>query len=130
MFKLIKNFEKRDYILIILTILLIVVQVWLDLKMPDYMSEITMLVKTEGSKMSDILYNGGFMLLCSLGSLVSTIISGYFLALLASGFSSKLREKIFYKVQIFCSFLDMQFHSPILNHFVWHNDREITPSGG
>lgn len=99
MFKLIKNFEKRDYILIVLTILLIVVQVWLDLKMPDYMSEITMLVKTEGSKMSDILYNGGFMLLCSLGSLVSTIISGYFLALLASGFSSKLREKIFYKVQ-------------------------------
>ena len=99
MFKLIKNFEKRDYILIILTILLIVVQVWLDLKMPDYMSEITMLVKTEGSKMPDILYNGGFMLLCSLGSLVSTIISGYFLALLASGFSSKLREKIFYKVQ-------------------------------
>ena len=99
MFKLIKNFEKRDYILIILTILLIVVQVWLDLKMPDYMSEITMLVKTEGSKMSDILYNGGFMLLCSLGSLVSTIISGYFLSLLASGFSSKLREKIFYKVQ-------------------------------
>ncbi len=99
MFKLIKNFEKRDYILIILTILLIVVQVWLDLKMPDYMSEITMLVKTEGSKMSDILYNGGFMLLCSLGSLVSTIISGYFLALLASGFSSKLRKKIFYKVQ-------------------------------
>ena len=99
MLKLIKNFEKRDYILIILTILLIVVQVWLDLKMPDYMSEITMLVKTEGSKMSDILYNGGFMLLCSLGSLVSTIISGYFLALLASGFSSKLREKLFYKVQ-------------------------------
>ncbi len=99
MFELIKNFEKRDYILIILTILLIVVQVWLDLKMPDYMSEITMLVKTEGSKMSDILYNGGFMLLCSLGSLVSTIISGYFLSLLASGFSSKLREKIFYKVQ-------------------------------
>ena len=99
MFKLIKNFEKRDYILIILTILLIVVQVWLDLKMPDYMSEITMLVKTEGSKVSDILYNGGFMLLCSLGSLVSTIISGYFLALLSSGFSSKLREKIFYKVQ-------------------------------
>mgnify|MGYP004722267151 FL=1 len=99
MFKLIKNFEKRDYILIILTILLIVVQVWLDLKMPDYMSEITMLVKTEGSKLSDILYNGGFMLLCSLGSLVSTIISGYFLALLSSGFSSKLREKIFYKVQ-------------------------------
>ena len=99
MFKLMKNFEKKDYLLIILVILLIIAQVWLDLKMPDYMSEITMLVKTEGSKMSDILYNGGLMLLCSFGSLISTIISGYFLALLASGFSSKLREKIFYKVE-------------------------------
>ena len=99
MLKLIKNFEKRDYILIILTILLIVVQVWLDLKMPDYMSEITMLVKTEGSNMSDILYNGGFMLLCSLGSLTSTIISGYFLALLSSRFSSNIRKKLFYKVE-------------------------------
>ena len=99
MFKLMKNFEKKDYLLIILVIFLIIAQVWLDLKMPDYMSEITMLVKTEGSKMSDILYNGGLMLLCSFGSLISTIISGYFLALLASGFSSKLREKIFYKVE-------------------------------
>ena len=91
MFKLMKNFEKKDYLLIILVIFLIIAQVWLDLKMPDYMSEITMLVKTEGSKMSDILYNGGLMILCSFGSLISTIISGYFLALLASGFSSKLR---------------------------------------
>ncbi len=99
MFKLMKNFEKKDYLLIILVIFLIIAQVWLDLKMPDYMSEITMLVKTEGSKMSDILYNGGLMILCSFGSLISTIISGYFLALLASGFSSKLREKIFYKVE-------------------------------
>ncbi len=99
MFKLIKNFEKKDYFLIILVIILIFLQVWLDLKMPDYMSQITMLVKTEGSKMNDIIYNGSFMLLCSLGSLVCTIISGYFLSLLASGFSSKLREKIFYKVE-------------------------------
>ena len=74
-------------------------QVWLDLKMPDYMSEITKLVKTEGSNMSDILYNGGFMLLCSLGSLTSTIISGYFLALLSSRFSSNIRKKLFYKVE-------------------------------
>ena len=99
MIKLIKNFEKKDYILVLLIVILIVVQVWLDLKMPDYMSEITKLVKTEGSSMNDILYNGGFMLLCSLGSLTSTIISGYFLALLSSRFSSNIRKKLFYKVE-------------------------------
>ena len=99
MMKLIKNFEKKDYILVLLVIILIIAQVWLDLKMPDYMSEITKLVKTEGSSMNDILYNGGFMLLCSLGSLTSTIISGFFLALLASRFSSNLRKKLFYKVE-------------------------------
>lgn len=99
MIKLIKNFEKKDYILVLLIIFLIIAQVWLDLKMPDYMSEITKLVKTEGSSMNDILYNGGFMLLCSLGSLTSTIISGFFLALLASRFSSNLRKKLFYKVE-------------------------------
>ena len=99
MIKLIKNFEKKDYTLVLLIVILIVVQVWLDLKMPDYMSEITKLVKTEGSSMSDILYNGGFMLLCSLGSLTSTIISGYFLALLSSRFSSNIRKKLFYKVE-------------------------------
>lgn len=99
MIKLIKNFEKKDYTLVLLIVILIVVQVWLDLKMPDYMSEITKLVRTEGSNMSDILYNGGFMLLCSLGSLTSTIISGYFLALLSSRFSSNIRKKLFYKVE-------------------------------
>ena len=99
MIKLIKNFEKKDYTLVLLIVILIVVQVWLDLKMPDYMSEITKLVKTEGSNMSDILYNGGFMLLCSLGSLTSTIISGYFLALLSSRFSSNIRKKLFYQVE-------------------------------
>ena len=99
MIKLIKNFEKKDYTLVLLIVILIVVQVWLDLKMPDYMSEITKLVKTEDSNMSDILYNGGFMLLCSLGSLTSTIISGYFLALLSSRFSSNIRKKLFYKVE-------------------------------
>ena len=99
MIKLIKNFEKKDYTLVLLIVILIVVQVWLDLKMPDYMSEITKLVKTEGSNMSDILYNGGFMLLCSLGSLTSIIISGYFIALLSSRFSSNIRKKLFYKVE-------------------------------
>ena len=66
MFKLFKNFSKKDIILIIVAIVLIVGQVWLDLKLPDYMSEITVLVQTEGSSIKDILINGGYMLLCAL----------------------------------------------------------------
>ena len=62
MLKLIKNLTKRDVMFVILSFLLIVFQVWLDLKMPEYMSEITVLVQTEGSKMADILLNGGSML--------------------------------------------------------------------
>ena len=57
MFKLFKNFTKKDYLLIFISLIFILVQVWLDLKLPDYMSEITKLVQTEGSKMSAILQN-------------------------------------------------------------------------
>lgn len=65
MIKLLKNLKKREKSLFILVILLVVCQVWLELKMPDYMSTITQLVQTEGSKMSDILKNGGYMLACA-----------------------------------------------------------------
>ena len=99
MFKLIKNFKKKDWLLIIVSIALIVMQVWLELKMPDYMSKVTVLVQTEGSKMSEILKNGGFMLLCAFGSLVGAVIVGYLIALLASGFSKNLRSKLFRKVE-------------------------------
>ena len=99
MFKLIKNFKKKDWLIIIVSIALIVMQVWLELKMPDYMSKVTVLVQTEGSKMSEILKNGGFMLLCAFGSLVGAVIVGYLIALLASGFSRNLRTKLFRKVE-------------------------------
>ena len=99
MLKLLKNLKKREIVLALLCIVLIFIQVWLDLKMPDYMSEITVLVQTEGSKMQDILLNGGYMLLCALGSLVSAIITGYFAALIASNFSKNVRKKIFTKVE-------------------------------
>ena len=99
MFKLIKNFKKKDWLIIIISIALIVMQVWLELKMPDYMSKVTVLVQTEGSKMSEILKNGGFMLLCAFGSLVGAVIVGYLIALLASGFSRNLRSKLFRKVE-------------------------------
>ena len=99
MLKLFKNFGKKEWLYVTISVLLIIVQVWLELKMPDYMSAITKLVKTEGSAISEILKNGGFMLLCALGSLCSAIFVGYFIANLASSFSTKLRKRIFSKVE-------------------------------
>lgn len=99
MLKLFKNFGKKEWLYVTISVLLIIVQVWLELKMPDYTSAITKLVKTEGSAISEILKNGGFMLLCALGSLCSAIFVGYFIANLASSFSTKLRKRIFSKVE-------------------------------
>ena len=99
MFKLLKSFRKKEWLITIVSVCLIVMQVWLELKMPDYMSKVTILVQTEGSKMSDILINGGYMLLCAFGSLVGAIIVGYSIALLSAGFSKKLRGKLFRKVE-------------------------------
>ena len=76
MIKLLKNLTRREWILSGISFLLIIAQVWLELKMPDYMSEITVLVQTEGSKMADILLNGGYMLLCAFGGLIAAIIVG------------------------------------------------------
>ena len=98
MIKLIKQFNKKDWGLEILSVILIVFQVWLDLKMPDYMSKITVLVQTEGSQMSDILQNGGYMLLCALGSLVAAVFTGYLTSNISSDFSMTIRDKIFDKV--------------------------------
>lgn len=98
MIKLFKNFKVKDYAVIFISVVLIFMQVWLDLKMPDYMSEITILVKTEGSKMADILKNGGYMMACAFGSLVSSIFVGYLIANLSASFSLTLRKKLFDKV--------------------------------
>ena len=99
MFKLFKNFTKKDYLLIFISFIFILVQVWLDLKLPDYMSEITKLVQTEGSKMSAILENGGHMLLCAFGSLLSAILVGYISSNVSASFSKTIRKKLFNKVE-------------------------------
>ena len=98
MLKLLKNFTKKETIYAIICITLVACHVWLELKVPDYMSGITRLVQTEGSKMKDILEQGTMMLTCSLISLICNIIVGYFAARVASGFSATLRKKIFEKV--------------------------------
>ena len=99
MIKLFKDFKKKDILLMLVVLILIVLQVWLELKMPDYMSKITILVQTSGSKMNDILYNGGFMLLCALGSLVSAVIVSYIVSYISSVFSLRTRKKLFDKVE-------------------------------
>ena len=99
MFKLFKNFHKKDFLFIALAILFIAGQVGLELKMPEYMSTITRLVQTEGSEMGEILQNGGMMLLCAFGSLVSTIIAGWFVANIGADFTFIVRKKIFDKVE-------------------------------
>ena len=99
MLKLLKNFTKKDWLTILVGIVFIVAQVWLDLKLPDYMSRITVLVQTEGSAMSDIVMQGVYMLLCAFGSLVFAVITGYLMASLSSNFSMTIREKLFKKVE-------------------------------
>ncbi len=99
MIKLLKNFTKKEWGLVLTSFILILAQVWLELKMPDFMSEITKLVQTEGSEMQEIIKNGALMLLCALGSLTSAIIVGYFVSHLSSSYSLKLRKRIFEKVE-------------------------------
>ena len=98
MLKLLKSLTKKDWILALFSIILIIGQVWLELKMPDYMSEITVLVKKEGSQMKDILINGGYMLSCALGSLVLAVIVGYLVSSIAADLSKNTRKKLFDKV--------------------------------
>ena len=98
MIKLFKNFTKKDIGMIIISIVLVVFQVWLDLKLPDYMSAITRLVQTDGALMTDILKQGGYMLLCAFGSLVSACIVGLLASNLSANFSYTLRSKVYNKV--------------------------------
>ena len=99
MIKLLKNLRKREIIYALICITLVASHVWLELRIPDYMSGITRLVQTEGSKMSEILEQGGMMILCAFISLVCNIVTGFFAARVASGFSATLRKKIFEKVE-------------------------------
>ena len=100
MFKLLKNLTKKEILYAIICIALVTVHVWLELKVPDYMSGITQLVQTEGSKMSQILEQGAYMMGCALLSLICNIIVGFVAARVASSFSATLRRKIFEKVQM------------------------------
>lgn len=114
MVKLFKNFKTLDWIFIITSFIFIVVQVWLDLKVPEYMSKITILVKTEGSLLSEIWKTGGYMLLCTFGSVVVSIIVGFFTARVAASFAQKVRYNLFSKVESFSLEEINRFSTPSL----------------
>lgn len=101
MTKIFKQFNKKDWGLIFVVAILIVFQVWLDLKLPDYMSEITRILQSEGYIIKDILVQGGYMLLCAFGSLGSAVIVGYITSFISADFSMNLRRRIFKKVEDF-----------------------------
>lgn len=97
MLKILKYMKGRDWFFVLCSLIFIVCGVWLDLKLPDYMRQITTLVQTPGSEMSEILSSGGAMLLCALGSLSATCIVGFFVARIAAGLSMRLREAVYNK---------------------------------
>ena len=99
MINLLKNLTKKEVFLILISCGLIFLSVDLELKMPDYMATITKLVQTEGSKMKDIITNGGYMLLCAFGSLICSIVVGFFISYISSKFSMNIRTKLFNKVE-------------------------------
>lgn len=99
MLKLLKKLKTAEWIMVVISVILIALQVWLDLKMPDYMSNITVLVQTPNSEIKDILINGGYMLLCALGSLIFSILVGYLAATISAGLAKELRKSLFNKVE-------------------------------
>ena len=101
MIKLFRYLKLKEWLYFLISLVFIVAQVFLDLKLPDYMSRITMLVETSGSAMGDIWSAGGMMLLCSLGSLASSIIVCFLAARIAASYSKRLRAEMFNKVESF-----------------------------
>ena len=101
MLKLFKKFSKKEVLVVIICLIIIIFQVGVELKLPDYMSEITKLIETEGSSMNDILISGAYMLLCALTSALSAVIIGFLASGLSAEFSLNIREKLFKKVQKF-----------------------------
>ena len=101
MFKLFKAMGKKQLFFALICVLFVTVNVYFDLKIPDYMSEITILVQTEGNEFNEILMVGFKMLLCAFGSLLASFVVGYFAANIAAYFGKITRRNIFRKVQEF-----------------------------
>lgn len=101
MLRIFKYLKPKEWLMALSSLIFVVGQVWLDLKLPDYMAEITTLVQTPGSATGDIWLAGSKMLLCTLGSLAAAVIVGFFAAQIGAVFSKRLRSLLFSKVESF-----------------------------
>lgn len=114
MTRVFKYFTSKDWGVVLLSLVLIVFQVFFDLHLPDYMSEITKLVQTEGSEMGDILIAGAKMMGCALGSLAAAFCVGFFFSRLAAGLSKRLRGNVYDRVMSFSMEEINKFSTPSL----------------
>lgn len=114
MVKLFKYFQKEEWFLIVLSIVFVFAQVWLDLHIPEYMSNITYLITNETNELMPILVMGGKMVLCALGSLVTAMIVGFFAAKISARLAKRIRRKIFCKVESFSMEEMNEFSTPSL----------------
>lgn len=123
MLKIFKNLRAKEWLFFCISFLFIVLQVWLDLKLPDYMSGITMLVQVPGSEMSEIIKTGGFMMICALGSLGASVVVAGLAAKIASELSARLRGMVFDKVQ---SFSMKEINNFSTNSLITRSTNDIT----
>ncbi len=114
MLKLLKRLKPIEWVLVFVGIVFIVAQVYLDLKMPEYMNTITQIAQGGKGEMSDIWINGLYMLLCALGSMVCSIITSLFFVRIAADFSARLRESLYTQVQSFSMAEINKFSTPSL----------------
>ena len=101
MIKIFKYLKKNEWIFVLFSLTFIVFQVWLDLKLPDYMAKITMLIQMDETTVADLFEPGAYMLLCAVGSLIAAVIVGFFAAKIAAGLSKRLRGHVFDKTLSF-----------------------------
>lgn len=101
MFKMLKNLTWKEWIMATVSVVFIVAQVWLDLKLPEYMSQITSLLTTGSDNMSEIWKNGGFMIACAVGSALMSVVVGFFAARIAAKLGLIIRGKVYSKIQKF-----------------------------
>lgn len=114
MLRLLKQMKAKQWIMALLCVALILGQIYFDLRLPDYMSDLTLQIKTPGSTVSDVLHTGLEMLACTLISAVMAILCGYLNAQVAAGFSYHIRESVFQKVADFGQKEMLEFSVPSL----------------
>lgn len=114
MLKLLKQLRRKEWMMAILCAVLVLGQIYFDLRLPDYMSNLTVLIKSPDSTMSDILQTGAEMLGCTLASAVLCVICGFLTAKLAAGFGASVRESVFNKIADFGQQEMMSFSVPSL----------------